>query len=128
MPSDRPKLRFFLDNNVPDSIGRYLQGRGHSVLRQRFHIPHNSTDPAVGMTALQANRILVTWDKDFNSQTFRQARFDRLCRLSLSGDGPTLLLAVQEHVELLEFQFTRVPRGGRVVAHIALGQIRFRTN
>lgn len=128
MPKGGNGLRFFLDNNVPDSIGRYLQGRGHSVLRQRFHIAHDSPDPAVGMTALQANRILVTWDKDFNSQTFRQARFAELCRLSLSGEGPLLLPAVKEHVELLEFKFQRVPKNGRVVAHAAVGMIRFRTN
>ena len=128
MPNESKKLSFFLDNNVPDAIGRYLQSRGHSVLRQRFHIAHNATDPEVGMTALQAKRILVTWDKDFNSQTFRQRRFDQLSRLSLCGEGPTLLAAVKEHIELLEFQFERVPRDGRLVAQIKTGITRFRTN
>lgn len=124
----RQKLFFFLDNNVPDSIGRYLQSRRHSVLRQRFHIAHDAPDPVVGMTALQANRILVTWDKDFNSQSFRQERFARLSRISLSGDGPSLLEAVKEHIELLEFQLPRPPKGGRIVAHVQRGNIRFRTN
>ena len=128
MPDKRVKLRFFLDNNVPDSIGRYLQNRGHSVLRQRFHIPHNSPDPLVGITALQAERILVTWDKDFNSQAFRHERFDNLSRLSLSGGGATLLEAVKEHIDLLEFQFSRVPKCGRMVAFIKLGNSRFRTD
>lgn len=128
MSASKPKLRFFLDNNIPDSVGRYLQGRGHSVLRQRYHIPDNSPDPVVGMTALQANRILITWDKDFNSQTFRQERFARLCRLSLVGEGPKLLPALKEHIELLEFQFGRVPKNGRLVAFITSGMSRFRTN
>jgi hypothetical protein len=128
MPDRPAKLRFFLDNNVPDSIGRYLQRRGHSVQRQRFHIRHNSPDPVVGMTALQAGRILVTWDKDFNSQAFRQPRFDLLSRLSLSGPGPTLLDAVKEHIDVLEFQFRRAPSGGRMVAFVKLGNCRFRTD
>lgn len=128
MPENEKCLRFFLDNNVPDSVGRYLQGRGHSVLRQRYHIAHDAPDPVVGMTALQTDRILITWDKDFNSQTFRQHRFAELCRVSLSGNGPSLLPAVKEHIELLEFTFPRTPKGGRVVAHVQIGQVRLRTS
>lgn len=128
MPKSNKKLRFFLDNNVPDSIGRYLQRRGHSVLRQRYHIAHDSPDPVVAMTALQAERILVTWDKDFNTQAFRQARFSQLSRISICGSGPTLLPAIKEHIELLEFQFKKVPKNGRLVAQIQVGISRFRTN
>lgn len=128
MPDEQAKLRFFLDNNVPDSIGRYLQGRGHSVYRQRHHIGTDSPDPVVGMTALQAQRILVTWDKDFNSQRFRQPRFARLNVLSLSGDGPTLLQAVKEHIVALEFHFPRTPNNGRLAIFIKTGNFRLRTN
>jgi hypothetical protein len=128
MVADRPKLRFFLDQNVPDSIGRYLRGRGHSVLLLRHHIPDNSPDPVVGMTALQAGRILVTWDRDFNAQRFRQDRFAELSRISLSGAGPTLLPAMKEHMAVLEFQMPRFPAGGRMVAQIQLGIVRFRTS
>lgn len=79
------------------------------------------------MTALQAGRILVTWDRDFNSQAFRQERFARLSRLSLSGAGPTLLNAVKEHIDLLEFKFPAAPKGDRIVAHVSVGQIKLRT-
>jgi Domain of unknown function (DUF5615) len=128
MAVGRPQLRFFLDQNVPDSICRYLRGRGHSVLLLRHQIPDNSPDPVVGMTALQANRILVTWDKDFNGQRFRQERFAELSRISLCGAGPTLLPAVKEHIAVLEFQMPRRPIGGRMVAHVQTGIIRFRTS
>lgn len=128
MVAGRPQLRFFLDQNVPDSICRYLQGRGHSVLILRHHIPDNSPDPVVGMTALQAKRILVTCDRDFNAQRFRQDRFAQLSRISLCGAGPTLLPAVKEHTAVLEFQMPRFPAGGRMVAQLQLGMIRFRTN
>ncbi|WP_338426996.1 DUF5615 family PIN-like protein [Sphingopyxis kveilinensis] len=128
MVAARPKLRFFLDQNVPDSICRYLRGRGHSVLLLRHHIPDDSPDPVVGMTALKARRILVTCDRDFNAQRFRQDRFAELSRISLCGPGPTLLSAIKEHIEVLEFQMPRFPAGGRMVAQIQTGIIRFRTN
>ncbi|WP_409529946.1 DUF5615 family PIN-like protein [Sphingobium yanoikuyae] len=128
MVAARPQLRFFLDQNVPDSICRYLRGRGHSVLLLRHHIPDNSPDPVVGMTALQAGRILVTCDRDFNAQRFRQDRFAQLSRISLCGAGPMLLPAVKEHIAVLEFQMPRFPTGGRMVAQLQSGIIRFRTN
>lgn len=128
MVDGRPQLRFFLDQNVPDSICGYLRRRGHSVLLLRHHIPDDSPDPVVGMTALQSGRILITCDRDFNAQRFRQDRFAELSRISLCGAGPTLLPAIKEHIAVLEFQMPRFPAGGRMVAQIQLGMVRFRTN
>jgi hypothetical protein len=128
MPRAAIKLHFFLDNNVPDSIGRYLQGRGHSVHRQRFYIPANSPDPLVATTALEAGRILITQDRDFNSQRFQQARFANLSRVGLSGPGQTLLAAMKEHIDLIEFQWARLQQAGaaRMVVQIQVGKISFR--
>lgn len=122
------KLRLFLDHNIPDSIGRYLQRRGHSVLRQRHHIPADSPDPLVAMTAMTAGRILVTQDRDFNNQRFQQPKFAGLSRISLSGPSHTLLDAVKEHLHLIEYQWLHVQRtrAPRLIAHISVGQFRFR--
>jgi hypothetical protein len=128
MPKAATKLYFFLDNNVPDSIGRFLQRCGHSVQRQRFYIAADSPDPVVAMTALKAGRILVTQDKDFNSQRFQQDRFASLNRVSLSGASTTLLPALREHLHLIEFQWGLCQRQGlRMVAFVKLGNVRFRT-
>jgi predicted nuclease of predicted toxin-antitoxin system len=129
MPKPATKLHFFLDNNVPDSIGRFLQRSGHSVQRQRFNIPADSPDPVVAMTALKAGRILVTQDKDFNSQRFQQDRFAGLSRVSLSGVSTTLLPALKEHLHLIEFQWAHCQRSGaaRMVAFVKLGNVRFKT-
>lgn len=122
------KLHLFLDNNVPDSLGRYLQRRGHSVQRQRFYIPADSPDPIVATTAMEAGRILVTQDKDFNSQRFQQERFARLSRIALSGESHTLLPALKEHLELIEFRWGQCQRSStRMIAHVKLGQIRIRS-
>jgi predicted nuclease of predicted toxin-antitoxin system len=123
------KLDFFLDNNVPDSIGRYLQGRGHSVIRQRFCIPANSPDQIVAMTALQSGRVLVTQDKDFNSQRFAKDRFAKLSRVSLSGGSHTLLPALKAYIHLIENHGAHVgaSKAPRLLAQVQLGAIRFRT-
>src|SRR5438128_11026411 len=125
MPKLAAMLPLFLDNNVPDSVGRYLQRRGHSVHRQRFHIPADSPDPVVATTAMESGRILVTQDKDFNSQRFQQERFERLSRVSLSGPSHTLLDAMKEHVHLIEYQWEHMIRSGtkRIIAHVKVGQL-----
>ena len=122
------KLPFFLDNNVPDSIGKYLQHRGHSVFRLRHHMSPDSPDPIVASTAMAAGRILVTQDKDFNSQRFQQPRFARLSRIALCGPSHTLLPAVKEHIEMIEFAWIQcvAKREPRMVVHIQLGQFRSR--
>lgn len=122
------KLLFFLDNNVPDSIGDYLQGRGHSVFRQRAYIPSDSPDPVVATTAMEAGRILITQDKDFNNQRFMKERFARLSRVSLVGPSHTLLAATKEHIDLIEFQWARGQSQGahRMIAFIKAGDIRFK--
>jgi hypothetical protein len=121
------RLQLFLDNNVPDSLGRYLQRRGHSVHRQRFYIPADSPDPVVATAALKAGRILVSQDKDFNSQRFQQDRFASLSRIALSGEAQTLLPALKEHMELIEFRWAQCQRNrSRLIAHVKVGQVRFR--
>lgn len=128
MPKVVVRLPLFLDNNVPDSLGRYFQRRGHSVHRQRFYIPADSPDPIVAMTAMKAGRILVTQDKDFNSQRFQQDRFVGLSRIALSGEAQTLLPALKEHMELIEFRWSQCQRNrSRLIAHVKAGQVRFRT-
>ena len=122
------KLRFFLDANVPDEVGVYLRGRGHSVHRMRKHMAQNAPDPLVGMAALQADRVLVTQDKDFKSQRFYQEKFAALSRIFLVGPGLTLRSAVREHIHLIEAQWAHQLRTGavRMIVHVQVGQIRFR--
>jgi hypothetical protein len=122
------KLHFFTDANVPDQVGVYLRGRGHSVHVLRKHMPQDAPDSVVGMAALQAGRILVTQDKDFNSQRFMKDKFAGLSRLSLVGPGATLRDAVREHMHLIEAQWAHKVQTGapRMIVHIQVGQIKFR--
>lgn len=126
--ANRPKISFFTDHNIPDSVGDYLRNRGHSVFRLRHHLADDSPDPIVATAALRAGRVLVSWDKDFNTQRFMQPRFALLSRLALSGAGPELLPALKQHMHLIEFQWSWGVRthAPRMIAHIRLGQIKFK--
>ncbi len=83
MAAKGPKIGFFTDENVPDSIGNYLRNRGHSVVRTRSVMKMGSPDQIVAEAALRAGRVLMSWDKDFNDQRFRQPRFEHLMRVGL---------------------------------------------
>jgi hypothetical protein len=121
------KLRFFTDENVPDSVGRYLRGRGHSVFRAKAHLAEGSPDQVVATTAMEDDRILVSQDKDFNHQRFAQPRFARLSRIGLVGPGPTLVAALRENIHLIEAEWTRLQATGgvRMIVRVQIGQIKF---
>lgn len=122
------KLRLFNDENAPDSVARYLRRRGHSVHRAKGQLADGTPDPVVATFAMEDDRILISQDKDFNSQRFMQPRYGKLSRIALVGDGPTLLPAVKEHVHLIEAQWAAcVANGTRMTVHIQVGQIRIRT-
>lgn len=122
------KLRLFNDENVPDSVARYLRGRGHSVHRAKGQLAEGTPDQVVATFAMEDDRILVSSDKDFNSQRFAQPRFARLSRIGLVGAGPTLVAALKEHMHLVEAQWAHAQQSGaaRMIVHLQVGQIRFR--
>jgi predicted nuclease of predicted toxin-antitoxin system len=65
-------IRFLLDNNVPDSVARYLRERGHDVELVRDVMAADAKDPVVAVAAIKSNRVLVSWDRDFDHQRFQQ--------------------------------------------------------
>ena len=64
----RAKLRFFLDQNVPDSVRTVFENRGYEVTLLRTVIPTDSPDPIVATTAQAHGAVLVTFDRDFESK------------------------------------------------------------
>jgi hypothetical protein len=91
-------------------------------------MPDNSPDQVVATAALKANRVLISWDRDFNDQRFAQQRFATLSRIGLSGEGPTLGPALREHIEVVEFQFNRARDAHlqRMICFVKVGQVRFK--
>jgi predicted nuclease of predicted toxin-antitoxin system len=101
-------MRFFIDQNVPDSVGRFLAERGYEVVLLRERIPTDSPDALVAAVAEANNAILVTFDPDFKALASRigigRRRFARLslirfekCRESQAAKRIASALSLIEH-------------------------------
>jgi len=75
-------MRFFVDQNVPDSVGRFLKSHGYEVILLRDRIPTESPDTLVAAVAEANNAVLVTFDPDFKALASRigigRRRFTKL--------------------------------------------------
>jgi hypothetical protein len=100
-------LAFLTDQNVPDDVVRCLDDRGYLVSRVRDEMAANSTDPIVAMAAINAGRILVSWDRDFGHQRFMQPRFSRLSRIGFSCPEPQSASRLAAVLDVIEFAFAR---------------------
>lgn len=107
-------LNFFTDVNVPDSVGAFLLARGHDVVKVRDVMAIDTKDPIIAEAAMQADRILISWDKDFNHQRFLKPRFRDLNRIGFSCPEPDGADRLAEIIDLVEFAFER--SGGSPVA------------
>lgn len=104
----KPVLKFFTDNNVPDSVGNVLTDCGHDVVRLRDVMAVDSKDPVVAVAAIKAGRILVSWDRDFNHQRFQTPRFATLSRIGMSCHEPEGASRIAQTIDLVEFAVMRM--------------------
>lgn len=100
-------IRFLLDNNVPDSVADFLRHRGHDVALVREVMAANAKDPVVAKAAIQAQRVLVSWDRDFNHQRFQQPRFAELSRIGMSCPEPDGASRMEQLIDVIEFTYVR---------------------
>jgi predicted nuclease of predicted toxin-antitoxin system len=87
----RGAIKFFVDQNVPDSVGTVLRNRGHHVTLLREVIPTASPDPLVASTALLNRAVLVSFDRDFDQKRAEAQvghRHNRLSRIILKCREP----------------------------------------
>ena len=108
MSSSPAAMRFFIDQNVPDSVGRFLSERGYEVVFLRQRIPNDSPDALVAAVAEANNAILITFDPDFKALASRigigRRRFTKLslirfekCRESQAARRIEAALSLIEH-------------------------------
>jgi predicted nuclease of predicted toxin-antitoxin system len=105
-----PPIRFMLDNNVPDSVGSVLRGRGHVVIHVRDILPVDSSDPLVATVSEEDNSVLVSCDRDFKLIAPRipkgkRSRFRKLSRVSLECSEPQAVQRVQEAMSFIESEY-----------------------
>lgn len=104
---------FLSDHNVPVSVGHFLLDRGHDVARVADLMATDSPDPVVATAAIQAGRVLISWDRDFNHQRFQKEGFAGLCRIGFSCPEPVGAARLAEVIDLVEFALKRTD--GRAV-------------
>jgi hypothetical protein len=107
--ADRPRIKFFLDNCVPDSVARVLRSAGHEVILQRDTIPRDSPDPVVARVSEVLDAVLVSYDRDFKALAPRmgigQRRFRKLSRIGFSCREPNAARRIEAALSLIEHEW-----------------------
>ncbi len=107
----RPKLKFVLDESVPDSVGRVLKAAHHQVifLNRAQHVPRGAKDDLVCAFALLNNQILVAIDKDMRniakSHGVSNGRFSRLNLVQIECEEPIAASRVKDAITLIEHEW-----------------------
>jgi predicted nuclease of predicted toxin-antitoxin system len=101
-------MRFFTDQNVPESVALALESAGYEVTRLREKIATNTPDPLVAAVAEANGAVLVTMDRDFKALVKRasigQQRYRKLsllrfekCRESQAAARLASAMSLIEH-------------------------------
>jgi len=105
----RPRLRFFLDEGVADSVGAYLTSEGHFVIYLRDSINTGSADPLVCIAAEANEAILVAHDADMlglvKKHGVSNGRFKRLSLIKLSCPAPRAVDRLKTAMSLIEHEW-----------------------
>jgi predicted nuclease of predicted toxin-antitoxin system len=126
----RQKLRFFLDEGVADSVGTFLEGEGHTVIRLRDSITVGSSDPLVCIAAEANDAILVAHDGDMKGLAKRHGvtngRFKSLSLLKLSCSEPRAVDRLRQAMSLIEheWQVSQQKRARRLYVEVSTEVIR----
>lgn len=115
-------FRFLSDHNVPDSFGNFLIGIGHDVVRLRDVMAINTSDPVVAKAAMESDRVLISWDRDFNQQRFLAPRFIGLSRLMMSGPEMEGAARLESVFDIVSYALRRADRSP-VTIRVGVGKI-----
>jgi hypothetical protein len=107
---ERLRIRFFIDNCVPDSVAGFLRNAGHEVILLRDSIAPDSTDSFVAAVAELHGAVLVSFDKDFRSLAPRMGvgrrRFRKLSRIGFKCSEPHAARRLETALSLIEHEWT----------------------
>lgn len=125
-------LTFLVDENVPDSVSNFLEGRGHQVLKVREYLLPGTPDIAVAAAGDEIGAALVSADNDFKRIATRiprghRQKFRRLSRISLTCSAPEVLPRLKAEIEMIEYRFKLASNKSdkRVLVEIGSSVLRF---
>jgi predicted nuclease of predicted toxin-antitoxin system len=103
-------LTFLADECVAESASRFLEERGHQVIRAKEKVPEGTQDPIVAKVAEDLSAILLTDDADFRTivarrQDAQKRRFKKLSRVHLACKHSQALNRLAAAITLIEFEY-----------------------
>ncbi len=102
-------LKFFLDEGVPDSVGKFLADQGHEAIFLRDCITPGSADTLVCKAAKANDAILVACDGDMRQLVKRygvsNGLFKKLSLLKLSCGHVQAINRIKQTMTLIEHEW-----------------------
>ncbi len=124
-------MRFFLDNCVPDSVGKMLESFGHEVIYQRQALATDAPDPIVAVACIENNAILMTFDKDYKAIASRFAvshrRYKTLSRVDFTCSEPAAAKRIEAGMSLIQAEWELCQNSKDRRMFIVIGSNSFRT-
>lgn len=123
--ADRPSLRLFLDEGVPDSVGHAFMEHGHQVAFLNKELVRGSPDHLVCAIADINNAILVALDGDMKriaqGHGVGSGKYLKLGLIKLSCFEPNAAARVREAMTLIEHEWnvTAGKEGRRIFIEIS---------
>ena len=123
-------IRFFTDQNVPDSTGEAIIVSGHQLTRLRDCMAVESADPVIAVACAQSGHVLVSHDNDFKAiakrlQITQGDYHRRLHRVDLRCLEPEGSKRIAEAMSLIEHEWQVAHhRGHPMVIEIRTSLIR----
>lgn len=109
MTDNKTCLRLFLDEGVPDAVGRVFEKHGHHVIYLREAIATGSPDELVCVAAIENDSILVALDGDMKKIAKKSgvsgSRFAKLSLIKLSCKAPMADKRVEQAMSLIEHEW-----------------------
>ncbi len=107
----RAKLRFFLDEGVAISVGKFLETQKHEVVYFHEAATKGSPDQLVCTIAEINDAILVAHDGDMRAFARKAGvsnnRYKSLSLLKLSCSEPMAIQRIKEALPLIEFEWVK---------------------
>lgn len=103
-------MTFLADECVTESACRFLEERGHEVIRAKDKLPEGTQDPIVAKVAEDLSAILISDDSDFETIAARRPnrqkkRFKRLSRVHLACKHSQAVNRLAAAITLIEFEY-----------------------
>lgn len=109
MSKGKDRLKLFLDEGVPDAVGKVFAHAGHEVIYLRDCIATGSSDDLVCVAAEANEAILVACDGDMKQLVKRfgigNGRFKKLSLIKISCKSPQAAPRIKEAISLIEHEW-----------------------